>query len=88
MDLTVEIGVAELVIGVASLVVAYLAWRYPRPAPSGKPVEGSQGDEEGLGLAIGTLLVLAARSRRKTAKLGVESRGRQANQLRKPGETG
>jgi hypothetical protein len=69
---TVIFGLIGLVIALVRLVVAYLAWRHPRAAPSSPPAENQEkGEEEtGEGLAMVLGLLLAARNRGKARTQG------------------
>jgi hypothetical protein len=55
----------SLIVGATGLVLAYLAWRYPR-APS-TPTHTAPAEEQAKdeGLALVLALILAARKRRK-----------------------
>lgn len=60
----VVLGIAGLALAAASLLVACLAWRYPRaaPAPDPSPPVEQKGKDEGL--AVAALLVLTLLNRR------------------------
>lgn len=75
MDFPILITALGLVIAIARLILAYLAWRHPRAASPGPPTKDQDKDEEekdeGLALVLG--LLWAARNRRKTRAQSADS---------------